>query len=289
MNTKIKITIISLILAATLCTGCGPASDTDVTTVQTLPVGAVVPADPDETDKETKTPDKGSLAGVDYTIVKNGENGRGRLRGYRIDALEQDDSPIYIMIYSGEKSTGGYSIRITDVYEDSDGNFFVKVEETEPDPTSYVTEALTYPSCMLKVNILPKKLKVIDQNENEMEKLNKGIVEEKAGDADVEDDVETDVETDAETLIAVIQDGGGEIMWKTYVYKTSSGYKYRNVETKTKSWGSANWKETDKDSGEVSSKEEIVSIAKKFGSCGFVVFDGEREASSVEDFLSRDI
>ena len=257
MNTKIKITIISLMLAATLCTGCGPASDTDVTTVQTIPVGAVVP-----TDKETKTPDKGSLAGVDYTIVNNGENGRERLRGYRIDALEQDDSPIYIMIYSGEKSTGGYSIRITDVYEDSDGYFTVKVEETEPDPTSSVTEALTYPSCMLTVNILPKKLKVIDQNGNEMEKLNKDIVEEKAEDAAVADDVEAD----AETLIAVIQDGGGEIMWKTYVYKTSSGYKYRNVETKTKSWGSANWKETDKDSGEVSSKEEIVSIAKKFGS-----------------------
>ena len=199
MNTKIKITIISLMLAATLCTGCGPASDTNVTTVQTIPVGAVVP-----TDKETKTPDKGSLAGVDYTIVNNGENGRERMRGYRIDALEQDNSPIYIMIYSGEKSTGGYSIRITDVYEDSDGYFTVKVEETEPDPTSSVTEALTYPSCMLTVNILPKKLKVIDQNGNEMEKLNKDIVEEKAEDADVADDVEADVEADAETVVFVV-------------------------------------------------------------------------------------
>lgn len=51
----------------------------------------------------------------------------------------------YLLAASGEKNTGGYSIKIYGARSSEDGNIDVFVTETQPRPGDMVTQALTYP------------------------------------------------------------------------------------------------------------------------------------------------
>lgn len=57
----------------------------------------------------------------------------------------------FVILNMGEKSTGGYSISVENVIE-TDKNIIITVKETEPEPGSMVTQGLTYPFCVVKLN-----------------------------------------------------------------------------------------------------------------------------------------
>jgi hypothetical protein len=57
----------------------------------------------------------------------------------------------FIILNMGEKHTGGYSIGISTIAETADA-IVIKVKNTNPDPGSIVTQALTNPFCVVKIN-----------------------------------------------------------------------------------------------------------------------------------------
>lgn len=88
--------------------------------------------------------------------------------------------------------------------------------------------------------------------------------------------------------IAKFNGGSGEITYHTYVYKVENGYRYINTTSTTVSYGSPQWNEIVIDSGTVSTKEEIVQIAKDNGSKQYVLFPDDKENYKISDFLSMD-
>jgi hypothetical protein len=61
-----------------------------------------------------------------------------------------DSTDYYVAIFSGQKPTGGFGIDVKSV-EDNEGVTSIIVEETEPSPGSFVTQALTYPYVIIKI------------------------------------------------------------------------------------------------------------------------------------------
>lgn len=88
--------------------------------------------------------------------------------------------------------------------------------------------------------------------------------------------------------IAKLNGGSGEITYHTYVYKVENGYRYINTTSTTVSYGSPQWTERVTDSGAVSTKEEIVQIAKDNGSKQYVKFPDDKETYKISDFLNMD-
>ena len=88
--------------------------------------------------------------------------------------------------------------------------------------------------------------------------------------------------------IAKFNGGSGEITYHTYVYEAENGYKYINTTSTTVSYGSPQWTERVIDSGTVSTKEEIVQIAKDNGSKQYVTFPDDKETYKISDFLNMD-
>lgn len=69
-------------------------------------------------------------------------------KGY--SSLKAEDGEVYIGIFSGKKNTGGYGIKVLHA-EDVEGKTVVTVEETRPKPSTYVTQAITYPYVVIKM------------------------------------------------------------------------------------------------------------------------------------------
>ena len=278
MASRIRVKLVSFLMAASitagLCAGCSkeaPQSSGSSGMPGTSAQGTATDGSADGSRGDL--PVSGTVAGIEYTVYNEGHTNGKEQGGYFIETSGQPDGAYYIIINAGERTSGGYEIRIVDIYEDTNGQFVVVVDETRPDPGSAVTAVMTYPYCGLKVSRVPDKLKVVYTNGNEITRV---------------DDKQVEVTVDA-GYFAVLEDGAGEIMHKTYVYKTDSGYRFINVTATTVSWGATEWKEVVNSSGEVSSRDEIVSIAKSNGSCGFVLFAGENKACSIDEFLKRDI
>jgi hypothetical protein len=62
------------------------------------------------------------------------------------DILENN----FLLLNMGEKSSGGFSITVSDVVE-KDGKILIKVNESSPKDGEMVTMALTYPVCVVKI------------------------------------------------------------------------------------------------------------------------------------------
>ena len=73
-------------------------------------------------------------------------NSQYKKRGYCIDVV---DNKYQYIICSGERSTGGYEIKITGLDVLNNETVIVTVEETTPAPDLVVTEAFTYPNCSI--------------------------------------------------------------------------------------------------------------------------------------------
>ncbi len=57
----------------------------------------------------------------------------------------------FIILNMGEKPTGGYAIGVENVVETPE-NIVITVKETNPDPEAMVTQGITYPYCVVKIN-----------------------------------------------------------------------------------------------------------------------------------------
>ena len=57
----------------------------------------------------------------------------------------------FVILNMGEKSTGGYAITIGSVVE-TDNSIIINVKESLPASDSNVTQGITYPFCVVKIN-----------------------------------------------------------------------------------------------------------------------------------------
>lgn len=248
-------------------------------------------------------PENGKCGNVEFKISNDlpATRRNSEKRGYFIDTLEQENSPYFIFICSGMRSTGGYGIKIVDLGI-QDGVFVVICEETSPAPTDMVTEALTYPYCQLTLDHMPSKIRITDKGGTEFPDLQAAdpAPQETAGSEETGNTRPADPSTDPRTLekdykipegwIAAFKNGSGEMMRETYVYKDNSGYKYINVVSHTKSWGSPVWVNQFKSEGICKSKEEVLEAAGNFGSAGFMLLPGNSaKAYDINTFLKKDL
>ncbi len=216
--------------------------------------------------------ESGIINGLYYHLIPASSSGSSGGRGYYIFQDRQDKLAYKICIASGEKKTGGYDIQITDIQYDG-SKLKITVKETSPAPTDYVTEAITYPCCAVEIDKFPENIEIVSEKGTAFERL----------------DTQLDASEIEKGWIAIIQNGAGERMRSTYVYELPDGkYKYINVQSTTKSWGSSKWNHVVKGSGIVDSREAVVEESKKFGSCGFVSLAGDasKKVHSVAEFLA---
>ena len=57
----------------------------------------------------------------------------------------------FVILNMGQQPTGGYSIGVESVKEATD-SIYIKVKEINPTSGSMVTQAITYPYCVIKIN-----------------------------------------------------------------------------------------------------------------------------------------
>lgn len=251
-----------------------------ITTI-TVPVTSVGSTDEDrekpavssETSEDAssgKIPESGDAGDIKYNIIDPGTSGEGEVeKGYYLVEAANDKLPYKIVVAMGEFSTGGYDIRFSGI--DYDGTVLkLTVKETSPAEGDVVPQAITYPMCAIEFSKLPAQIKVVNESGYEYKCVFTRL---ETKTADLE-------------LIAWFSDGGGEILRKTYVYQTADGtYKYENVTSITEHWGAAKWKDTIESYGFAKTREEIVEIARKFHSCGYLMYPNDNKPHSPDEFL----
>lgn len=57
----------------------------------------------------------------------------------------------FVILNMGEKRTGGYSVAVESVQE-TEKNIIINVKESSPEPDAMVTQGVTYPFCVVKIN-----------------------------------------------------------------------------------------------------------------------------------------
>ena len=57
----------------------------------------------------------------------------------------------FIVLNMGEKATGGYKIGVESAVE-TDKNIILTIKETVPEPNAMVSQVVTYPYCIVRIN-----------------------------------------------------------------------------------------------------------------------------------------
>jgi hypothetical protein len=57
----------------------------------------------------------------------------------------------FVILNMGERNSGGYEITV-DKVEETANNIIISVKESGPEPGAMVTQALTNPFCVVKIN-----------------------------------------------------------------------------------------------------------------------------------------
>ena len=227
---------------------------------------------PGETTAKTPggLPASGTVGDLKYEIVPATQDGQSKKRGYLVYGEGEGEYPYTIIVAAGEFNTGGYSIEVANLEYDGSA-LTITVLQTEPAPDSAVIQAFTYPCCAVRFDKLPKTIKVVSKDGTEFECLYYYNAA-----AEIENG-----------YIAVLENGSGEIVQKTYVYQTADGkYRYDHATATTERWGSTKWKEVLHGSGFADTREEVVEEAKKFGSAGFVMYPGDNNPHSISEFIA---
>ena len=212
----------------------------------------------------------GTVGGIDYKLAESSSAGDSDERGYYIFMNAEDECPYKVLITAGEFASGGYDIEITDIAYDG-AEMTITVYETSPDPSDAVPAVMTYPCCGVELSALPDEIKVVTADGYELECLYLYL----------------DATEICEGYFAVIEDGSGEIMQKTYVYELSDGtYSYTNVTATTTSWGASTWQEVVNGKGKADTRDDVVKAAEDFGSAGFVMYPGDSAVYTLEEFLA---
>lgn len=68
----------------------------------------------------------------------------------KISAVDVQKSN-FVILNMGEKNSGGYAVGVESVVE-TDQNIIINVKETSPKPGAMVTQVITYPFCVVKIN-----------------------------------------------------------------------------------------------------------------------------------------
>ena len=307
MNKGIKETLcltMAFALIAGIFAGCKDKIAPDITsgseevgeTTTTITVPVVSDTDPvagaDNGTNGGAVPSTGSFPGLDYTILATDPFGiRERHKGYHIRKVSDPDIHYYIIICSGEKNTGGYGINVTRIEMEDDDTLIIEVAETSPAEGDIVTQAFTYPQCIIELSRMPGNLTIVNDHGYKFEMLSDDDPDHRPETNDVVIPIfgnEEDVIEDG--YIAVLSDGGGEIVYKTYVYKDGDGYRYVNATSQTVSWGAAKWEVRVDDRGNAATKEEVVKASEIHGSCGCMNLPGDySRIYTIDEFLNMDL
>ena len=105
-----------------------------------------------------------------YEILVQKSDGGGNIRFFEIlsepkeiKMLQNDESigekislgdvqtANFVILNMGQKATSGYSIGVQSV-EETDKNIIITVKEKSPEPGSMVSQVITYPFCVVKIN-----------------------------------------------------------------------------------------------------------------------------------------
>ena len=78
-------------------------------------------------------------------MLENDENLRKKIKPGDIDTAN------FVILNVGERISGGYSIKVKSVIETAD-KILMTVEETEPKTVEMVTEVISYPYVIVKIN-----------------------------------------------------------------------------------------------------------------------------------------
>lgn len=139
MKTKLRIILAAIMV---LClAGCGSPKAEEP---ETKGPKAEEPTEP--------LPNEGTVGEFAYLFSDAREyDGNYRTRGYYVLTYNENSYFAYV-ICSGEHSTGGYDISVSNLELDADGNLVVTVKETSPRPDAMVTQAFTYPRLTLMIS-----------------------------------------------------------------------------------------------------------------------------------------
>ncbi len=154
-------------LAAAAVTACGIQEEGSLAPMQpgsvetTVETPAVTPELTSALGADGVLPESGTIGRIRYSLGGSGEDNECAERGYYVI---YEDGAYHCIICQGEHSTGGYSIRIADLFTNADSAWKIVVEETSPGPTDCVTEAFTYPWCSITLSDLPADLVVENTN-----------------------------------------------------------------------------------------------------------------------------
>ncbi len=86
-------------------------------------------------------------------------------------------------------------------------------------------------------------------------------------------------------FFAVFHGGVGEVCYMTYVYDNGDGsFDYVNVKSVTKSYGSAEWRDTVSAKKTADSVQELFDVAEKQGAYQYVTVGDEPDLYTVEEF-----
>jgi len=91
--------------------------------------------------------------------------------GFGIIKEEQDGLFVYIGL--GEKPTAGYSVEIENVVK-KDDKIKIIVKEVQPGKDAIVTQAITYPTKVVKIKDSVKNIEVVDLEGNLLQDINAG-------------------------------------------------------------------------------------------------------------------
>ena len=117
----------------------------------------------------------GTLSGIHYEIGGKTSRSQIKERGFYLDI---EGSSYVFTICQGECNTGGYKVEIADILTNEDGEWKIIVNEVSPSPTDCVTEAFTYPTCVITLSDIPTELRIENTHGIEFEGLGTNIAEE---------------------------------------------------------------------------------------------------------------
>lgn len=81
----------------------------------------------------------------EIAMLQNDEKLKGKIHPNDIQTSN------FVVLNMGEKTTGGYQIGVENAVE-TDKNIILTLKETVPEPNAMVTQSLTTPYCIVKIN-----------------------------------------------------------------------------------------------------------------------------------------
>lgn len=133
-----------------------------------------------QTEQETE---KVSATEVSFTVVEELDeetqktvDEKAKEKGFVV--LSQEEESAVVMISSGEKPSGGYAIEVKTA-EEKDGVVTITVKETAPEEDAIVTDAITQPYTVVKLETKATAFNVLNAEGEEWANLDKVQEEEK--------------------------------------------------------------------------------------------------------------